>query len=119
MADILLVSDIEISDTGDIKLVYNNDDILQSAINNIKLEYGELQLHSDIGNKMYSNRIKISESGLTDIETYCERAILLDTRIDRVNNIEAIRIDNNTCRIDFSLLTISGDTIQSNISISI
>ncbi len=82
--------DVTIDDYGDLKICSTEDeDIIQTANNNIYLRYGHNKYHDDIGNKVYTKRIKMNESGIDDIKEECIDAILNgDDRVVEVTKIE-------------------------------
>lgn len=122
MSDVALINgDIVPSSFGDIMIVNDDDDIIQTAINNILLIYGTNQFHTDIGNMVYHNRNKMTERGLQEVAGYCKDAILQDNRVSEV--IEIVARNNSTsdnpglCGISFILQTIYGRQLNSNVSI--
>ena len=120
MADIYLNSDgdIEATNFGDIAVVTSYDEITQTAVNNIKLIYGEDQFHADIGNMAYNRRLKISESSLEVIKNDCISAVLKDTRVDKVVSMTVSYSDiPNTLDIAFTLIVIDGTMVSNKINI--
>lgn len=120
MADIYLNSDgdIEATNFGDIAVVTSYDEITQTAVNNIKLIYGEDQFHIDIGNMAYNRRLKISESSLEVIKNDCISAVLKDTRVDKVISMTISYDDTpNTLDIAFTLMVIDGTMVSNKINI--
>ena len=120
MADIYLNSDgdIEATNFGDIAVVTSYDEITQTAVNNIKLIYGEDQFHTDIGNMAYNRRLKISESSLEVIKNDCISAVLKDTRVDKVVSMTVSYSDTpNTLDIAFTLMVIDGTMVSNKINI--
>ena len=122
MSDIALINgDIAPSDLGDILVVNDNDDIIQTAINNIMTVYGANQFHPNIGNTVYRTRFKASERGLKEIANACKNAIQQDPRV--MNVIEVVARNNSTttsyweCDISFSLITIDGTQLDSSTAI--
>lgn len=121
MSDILLNNgDIMITKFGDIDTVVDYDEIVQSAVNNMLLIYGEYEAHDDIGNKTYNRRLKISDSSLDIIKYDCIDAISGDDRISNVISIDITRTDiPNTVNISFVLEIIDGTMVSNSIKISI
>lgn len=118
--DLLLCdNDLDISTSGDIAIAHGNISIIQSAINNIGIKLHELPLQYDRGNKMQTSRIKLTPTGLTDIESYCRQAVLYDYRIRSVLSMVANKIDNSTCSVEFLLETSDGSTIEASSIINI
>lgn len=124
MSDIALVNgDIMASRFGDILVVNDNDDIIQMAINNINLIYGENQFHPNMGNTVYGGRHKMSENGLVRIANECKSAILQDYRVANVVEVVARNISTpqnyGLCDISFVLITVYGEQLNSNVTIQI
>ena len=122
MADIAFVNrDIMASIFGDILIVNDDDDIVQTAINNILTVYGSNKYHPTIGNIIYNERHKMSDTGLTEIANKCKLAILQDPRV--VNVVEITATNRSTaenyglCDITFILLTTYGARLSSAITV--
>lgn len=123
MIDVALIGgDLIASTFGDIALTNsNNDDIIQSANNNIMTISGENYLHPTIGNMAYNRRLKISDSGFRQIESDSKDAILFgDTRVKEVTYISASNGANyGECNIEYRLKTIEDIILDGRISINI
>ncbi len=111
MADILLDNgDITPSLYGDIAVVTSYDEIIQSAINNIYTIYGENIFHPTLGNKIYGERLKISQNSLDLVKKNCIDVIMTDDRILHVQSINARYDDDDKHNIYISFtIVISGD----------
>lgn len=123
MIDVALVNGDFMNDgSGDIMLEPDEDfDIIQmanSAINTIK---GSNIFHGEYGNDAWNKRLKISESGFVTIENCATDAILqADSRVEEVQYIEATKGDEyGECRIKYTLLTVDGNILSSEVSINI
>lgn len=110
--DLLLCdNDLAISVTGDIDLAINDIDIAQSAVCNMMISLNELPLEYNRGNAL-SRRVKLTPSGLAEIETYCRQALMYDTRINIVNAVVATKMSNKQCKIDFIVTTKDGQLVD-------
>jgi hypothetical protein len=121
-ADIMLVNgDLIASVTGDIALVTDSDEIIQMAINNMNIVYGELSGDPTRGNMIFTRRVKLSPSGLRQVEADCKNAILQDTRIADVPYIRATKSITVAygCDIEFTVKDTDGNTYFSNASIGL
>jgi hypothetical protein len=121
-ADIMLVNgDLAVSITGDIALVTDGDEIIQTAINNMSTIYGELDSDPTRGNMIFTRRVKLSPSGLRQVESDCKNAILQDTRVADIPYISATRSTTVAyeCDIEFTIRDIDGNTHSSNASINL
>lgn len=121
--DIALSSnfDIDISKSGDIRLVYDNNEIVQTAISNIKTRYGEMYLDPTRGNKIFNSRVKLNNSSMGIVETECKNAILVDNRIASVESVFANKITDRdfNCYIKFAIKTVSGYLLYGETNITI
>lgn len=110
--DLLVVNGDIISDsvTGNVRLVYNNECIIQTARHNI--------IDSNI-NRIYDQRLKMTSSNLGLIASYCKDAILHDTRLIDVPSITAERVSSTVCNIIFTVKTLDGALIDGFTSIEI
>lgn len=108
-------NDISSTQSGDISLVSDTDNILQTIISNILTRYGELELDPTRGNMIYNRRVKLTNSGLKQVEEDCKNAILQDPRISRVLSISAIKSNTTSyqCDIQFSAMDINNNIINS------
>lgn len=105
--------DLVASDYGDLVLcdqsgdTYEDEDVIQTANNNIMLRFGRNKYHTDLGNDIYNKRVKASESGLKLVVTECEQAILNgDVRVQEVVDLTASIGDNGQCQVQYQLLYI-------------
>lgn len=123
MADIKLNAnnDIDISSSGDIDIANDSEDILQNAINNLRIRFGELQFHETSGNKIYNQRVGFNAKGIATIKYYCKDAILQDSRVTEVRDITVTRSkdDRYVCDILFTIVTIDGQTLCNSATINI
>lgn len=118
MRDLILV-DGDICNTmfGDIALSSGDDEIIQTACNNIQTIYGENRLHKNIGNKAYKRRLKITQSNLVIVANDCKNAILQDHRVANAS-VTATATDGSTeCSVFFKLTTTSGKILSSTVNI--
>lgn len=113
--------DIDSSLFGDITLVDDDADIVQSCIALIMIRYGELDLHPTTGNTIMNQRIKLSDIGVMKIADACSDAIMQEPRVKSVKSITATksRVKYGECDISFTILTNSGKQLSSNISLSL
>ena len=122
MADILLNdnNDISIID-GDIAICSDDFDIIQQAKININTRIGNNIFHTSIGNPALNERMKYTDKYMDIIENGCKQAIMCDDRVDSINNINVslLESDKNTCNIDFSIITIYGDQLDSQCTVNI
>lgn len=124
MADIALISgDIVASNFGDILIADDNNDIVQTAINNIYTIRGANQFHPHIGNDVYNGRYKMSQNGLKEIASACMDAIMLDYRVINVVEVTAKNVSTlenyGLCEISFTLITIDGTQLSSSVTIQL
>ena len=115
LTDLLLV-DNDLSFDHDIRITMDQKSLLQSAIENIKVVYGEIPINDERGNKLYARRMKLTDIDLQRIAS-CTNAILYDTRIKSVPYIKAVRSAIFGCDITFSMIT--KDNVQINGSTTI
>lgn len=122
MGDIALVNgEIVRSQYGDISITTSdNDDIIQQAINSIYTKFGEMYLHPELGNKMLNGRYKIADD-MSDVEADCQEAMMYDERIDSVDEISIVRSSRirGSVDINFTITTIYGDVLSSDITVNI
>lgn len=124
MADIALVNgDITISSFGDLLTINDDEDIIQTAINNILTIKGTNPFHTEVGNDAHINRYKISEQGFNEIANRCKDAILQDVRVTSVLEVivenDGTELNNNLCTVSFVLITIDGKQLSSGTSITV
>ena len=107
MQDLLFQDgDIVANEFGDIVICQDEyADIVQTANNNIMLKYGNNIYHQELGNKIFSNRVKANSTGLEDIRTECKSAILNgDIRVSDIKSMNATILDDAKCMIDYRLI---------------
>lgn len=104
---LLCDNDLAVSVTGDIDLALNDIDVAQSAVCNMMIALNELPLEYSRGN-ILNRRIKLTPTGLAEIESCCRQAVMYDTRVDTINALVATKVKNNQCKIDFILTTKDG-----------
>jgi phage baseplate assembly protein W len=123
MLDIVMTTggDMVVTEFGDIATVLSDDDdIIQMANNNILTKLGENIHHPEIGNDVYSMRLKITPSGLAEAEFSSKSAILYDTRVSDVTYINASQGNNyGECIITYTLVTVDNVTLDGRISMNI
>lgn len=115
-ADILLTNgDMRSNNYGDIDLVGGGDEIIQTAISNILTVHGEIPSDPTRGNMIYNRRIKMTRSGLRQVESDSKNAILQDPRVVDVVYISAAKSDTvpYQCDIQFQIRDIDGNTLSS------
>lgn len=120
--DIQLINgDLIQSIYGDLAVISDNDDILQTAINNINTKYGELELHNTYGNTAFAKRMKLSDINLSEVENACESAILQDERVSRITSISASKSTTvyGQCTMSFTLLTNDGTILSSSTALTV
>lgn len=105
---------------GDIAVV-SDDDILQTAINNIMTIYGEMEQHPELGNTAFVTRMKLSEMNMKTISDACSVAVLQDSRINKVTSMIAVKSTKiyGQCDINFTLITNDGKLLSSATSINV
>lgn len=124
MADIALTNgDIVVSSFGDLLTINDDDDIIQTAINNILTIKGTNEFHPELGNDAHTSRYKISERGLNELANRCKDAILQDIRVTSVIEVvvenNGTESSNNLGNVSFILVTNSGRQLSSSTSIEI
>ena len=122
MADILLNDNNDISIiNGDIAICSDDFDIIQQAKININTRIGNNIFHTSIGNPALNERMKYTDKYMDIIENGCKQAIMCDDRVDSINhiNVSLSESDKNTCNIDFSIITIYGDQLDSQCTVNI
>lgn len=122
MADILLNDNNDISIiNGDIAICNDDFDIIQQAKININTRIGNNIFHTSIGNPALNERMKYTNKYIDIIENGCKQAIMCDDRVDSINNINVSlsEDDKNTCNVDFSIITIYGDQLDSQCTVNI
>ena len=98
--------DLKADEYGDLVLCSDESaDIIQTANNNILLRYGHNIYHENLGNKIFTERIKANESGLNEVADECKRAIIEgDSRVVEVTVMNVTMGENATCIVDYKLL---------------
>lgn len=98
--------DLKADEYGDLVLCSDESaDIIQTANNNILLRYGHNIYHENLGNKIFTERIKANESGLNEVADECKRAIIEgDSRVVEVTAMNVTMGENATCIVDYKLL---------------
>lgn len=124
MIDLLMNGngDLTVTKSGDIALVDNHDDdIIQTANNNIMTRLGENMYHPKIGNSMYKSRLKYTDVGLRMVESCCSDAIKQDTRIKDVENILAMRSGDSEhdCLIQYAVRTVDDKILYNTVTASV
>ncbi len=98
--------DLKADEYGDLVLCSDESaDIIQTANNNILLRYGHNIYHENLGNKIFTERIKANEGGLNEVADECKRAIIEgDSRVVEVTAMNVTMGENATCIVDYKLL---------------
>lgn len=98
--------DLKADEYGDLVLCSDESaDIIQTANNNILLRYGHNVYHENLGNKIFTERIKANEGGLNEVADECKRAIIEgDSRVVEVTAMNVTMGENATCIVDYKLL---------------
>lgn len=98
--------DLKADEYGDLVLCSDESaDIIQTANNNILLRYGHNVYHENLGNKIFTERIKANEGGLNEVADECKRAIIEgDSRVVEVTTMNVTMGENATCIVDYKLL---------------
>lgn len=98
--------DLKADEYGDLVLCSDESaDIIQTANNNILLRYGHNIYHENLGNKIFTERIKANEGGLNEVADECKRAIIEgDSRVVEVTTMNVTMGENATCIVDYKLL---------------
>lgn len=98
--------DLKADEYGDLVLCSDESaDIIQTANNNILLRYGHNVYHENLGNRIFTERIKANEGGLNEVADECKRAIIEgDSRVIEVTVMNVTMGENATCIVDYKLL---------------
>lgn len=106
MLDILLRDGDLVADKyGDILSCEDeNEDVVQTANNNILLRFGGNKFHKELGNKAYDRRKKFNKSGIEMIQEECINAILNDGRIREIKHINVALVDKGECSVEYVLI---------------
>lgn len=98
--------DLKADEYGDLVLCSDESaDIIQTANNNILLRYGHNVYHENLGNRIFTERIKANEGGLNEVADECKRAIIEgDSRVVEVTTMNVTMGENATCIVDYKLL---------------
>lgn len=106
MLDLLYNSgDLKADEYGDLVLCGDESaDIIQTANNNILLRFGHNKYHPELGNGIYTQRIKANEGGLNEVADECTRAVLNgDSRVKEVLQMNVTMGENASCIVDYKL----------------
>ena len=115
MIDLLLRNgDLALDGYGDISLCGGeNDDIIQTANNNIMLRFADNMYHRSLGNKVFTSRIKLNSSGMETVAHESSVAILDgDSRVSDIKSITATVSGKNECTIDYVLTLTNGNMVE-------
>lgn len=98
--------DLKADEYGDLVLCSDESaDIIQTANNNILLRYGHNVYHDNLGNRIFTERIKANEGGFNEVADECKRAIIEgDSRVVEVTTMNVTMGENATCIVDYKLL---------------
>ena len=98
--------DLKADEYGDLVLCSDESaDIIQTANNNILLRYGHNIYHENLGNRIFTERIKANEGGLNEVADECKRAIIEgDSRVVEVTTMNVTMGENATCIVAYKLL---------------
>jgi len=121
-SDIMMVDgDVVATGSGDNALVSGPDELIQTAVHNVTLIYGELLDEPERGNMAYKRRIKLVDDGLGIIESDSKNAILYDTRVSDVPYIKATRSTDTPydCSREFRIVDGDGNVYSSSATISL
>jgi len=116
LGDIKLVND-DIDFVGDITCISDEESLVQSAIENIRIVYGEIPINDERGNMIYSRRLKLFGTDMRRVEDDCRNAILYDNRIKDVLAMKATRDTMFMCSISFTLVAYDGILASGGIGI--
>jgi hypothetical protein len=116
MLDILLRDgDLVAGKYGDISLCEDeNEDVVQTANNNILLRYGNNKFHKELGNKVYNLRKKSNQSGIEMIQAECINAIHSDNRIREIKRVDVTLLGKASCSVDYTLVYAKTTDRQTN-----
>lgn len=119
MPDLMMVNgDIVATIFGDINTVDYDDDIIQSAVNNIACIYGEYLFHPTLGNMVHLRRNKIVASQFSVIASDCRTAILNDRRVAYVPKMEVTASSvPNSVDISFTIEDTERNQFSSSITV--
>lgn len=97
--------DLKADEYGDLVLCSDESaDIIQTANNNILLRYGHNIYHENLGNKIFTERIKANEGGLNEVADECTRAVMNgDSRVKEVLQMNVTMGENASCIVDYKL----------------
>ena len=122
MIDLLLRNgDLALDGYGDISLCGGeSDDIIQTANNNIMLRFANNMYHRELGNKIFTSRVKLNSSGMETVAHESSVAILDgDNRVSDIKSITATVSGKNECTIDYALTLTNGNMVDGRASINI
>lgn len=97
--------DLKTDEYGDLVLCGDESaDIIQTANNNILLRFGHNKYHLELGNDIYTQRIKANEGGLNEVADECTRAVMNgDSRVKEVLQMNVTMGENASCIVDYKL----------------
>lgn len=119
MSDLLLNGGDLVADKYGDLIICNSEeaDIVQTANNSILLRFGHNKYHTDIGNKVYTNRIKANDLGKEMVASECKNAILLgDSRVRTVESMTVTMLEDANCMVDYIITAVIGSTDNYNTS---
>lgn len=105
MPDILLQNgDLVIGKNSDISMCYDEiDDVIQTANNNMMLRFGDNRYHRELGNRLFTSRIKYNQIGIDTIAIECRNAVMNgDSRV-RDMQIDITAAGDGRCIINYTL----------------
>lgn len=112
MLDLLYTNgDLTVDENGDLQLCVDEyHDIIQTANNNIMMRFGHNKWHNQLGNKIFTMRIKASQHGIEEVAQECTDAIINgDTRVKEVSYMNVTVGERATCNVDYRLIVNIGD----------
>lgn len=115
MSDLLLKDgDLVLNTYGDITVCDSeHDDIIQMANNNMLMRFSDNIYHSDLGNKVYNKRIKLTDNGLEKIVAECKNAILTgDMRVSDIKMMNPTKDEGASCIVDYVLILNDGNSTE-------
>lgn len=112
MLDLLYTNgDLTVDENGDLQLCVDEyHDIIQTANNNIMMRFGHNKWHNQLGNKIFTMRIKANQRGIEEVAQECTDAIINgDTRVKEVSYMNVTVGEQATCNVDYRLIINIGD----------
>lgn len=110
--DIAYTSNDIMVKNGDILLAGGYDNIIQTAVVNMRIVHGELIHQPNRGNMIYHRRLKLVEDGLRQIEYDCKNAILYDKRVKDATVVATKAPHMGLCDVNFVLTLQNGDIVD-------